>query len=107
MATRYSGACTRTRSGSASLPRVRYYEAFNEPNLPNYLAPQWVGKTPKSPELYRDLLNGFYAGVHSVNADNVVIGAGTAPFGDGPGTERMRPLQLPGVRFSASRTASG
>ena len=85
VATRYGG-------DFQGLPRVRYYQAWNEPNLPQYLTPQNSGGKPESPELYRELLNAFYAEVKRVQADNEVITAGTAPYGDPPGGERVRPL---------------
>jgi len=83
-ATRYSGKF-------GDLPRVRYWEAWNEPNLPRYLAPQWNGNKPKVPELYRRLLNEFYAAVKLVKRRNKVVAAGTSPFGDKRGGKRMRP----------------
>jgi hypothetical protein len=89
LARRYSGKF-RDSSGRL-LPRIRFYEAWNEPNLPRYLSPQWKGKEPKAPNLYRRLLNEFYEGVHSVDDSNKVIAGGTSPFGDDPGGKRMRP----------------
>jgi hypothetical protein len=74
------------------LPRVRYLQAWNEPNLNTYLTPQWKHKKPKAPGLYRRLLNGFYVGVKSAVRGDKVITAGTAPFGDRPGGDRTRPL---------------
>ena len=85
IATRYSGSF-------GGLPRVRYWEGWNEPNLRNYLNPLWNGKKPAAPAIYRDLLNGFYEGIKSVSGSNLVITGGTSPFGDGPGGRRMRPL---------------
>lgn len=88
VARRYSGKYT---DAGVKLPRVRYYEAWNEPNLPNYISPQWNGKKPAAPGIYRNLLNEFYAGVHSVGKKNRVIAGGTSPFGDPPGGKRMHP----------------
>jgi hypothetical protein len=91
LATRYSG-------GFLGLPRVRYFEAWNEPNLTQYLAPQWKGKRAKGPDLYRNLLNSFYAGVHRGQGGARVVGGATGPFGDPrghplfKGQPRMRPL---------------
>lgn len=85
LATRYSG-------GFHGLPRVRFFEAWTEPNLTQYLAPQWKGKKPKSPSLYRRLLNALYSGVKKAQPGATVIGGATAPFGDDPGGQRMRPL---------------
>jgi hypothetical protein len=100
LATRYSGFYSPSLApGAPALPKVRYFEAWNEPNLTVFLAPQWVGNTPYSPRLYRGLLNEFYDGVHLVQPGDVVIGGGTAPFGDNSpdhpfvkGNPRMHPL---------------
>ena len=73
-ATRYSGSF-------AGLPRVRYWQAWNEPNLNLYLKPQWDGTTPFSPGWYRTMVNRFAEAVKSVRAENLVIAGGTAPFG--------------------------
>ena len=88
LAKRYSG---KYNPGSGKLPAVRYYEAWNEMNLPNYISPQWDGKKPLSPGIYRDMLNEFYAGIHSVSKKNRVVAGGTSPFGDKPGKKRMYP----------------
>jgi hypothetical protein len=91
LAKRYSGRF-------AGLPRVRYFEAWNEPNLSNYLTPQWVGKRLYSPVHYRKMLNAFYEGVKRVQSGAKVLAGATAPFGDDrgdpfiPGVPRMRPL---------------
>ena len=87
LASRYSGSF-------GGLPRVRYFQALNEPNLSGYLNPQYKHKTAKSPGLYRELLNGFYAGVKSVHKDNKVLTAGTAPYGDPRGGDRMHPISF-------------
>lgn len=80
------------RRAGPILPQVRYWEAWNEPNLDNYIVPQWNGKKPASPDIYRDLLNGFYDGVKSVSSANQVVVGGTSPFGSDPGGTKMRPL---------------
>jgi hypothetical protein len=74
-ATRYSGTY-------AGLPRVRFWEAWNEPNISLYLIPQLENNQPVSPDVYRQLLNAFAAGVHGVHPDNVVVAGGLAPFHD-------------------------
>jgi hypothetical protein len=88
VAVRYSGHY-RPPGARRPLPRVRYYQAWGEPNLPDHLSPQWVRRrghwVAESPILYRRLLNYFYRAVKSVHASNRVITAGTAPFGDPPG----------------------
>lgn len=85
-ATRYSGHFPDPLRSGHDLPRVRYWEAWNEPNLSNYLTPQWTKKNgslvPTSPAIYRGLLNSFFAAVKRVSSGNVVVGGATAPFGD-------------------------
>lgn len=96
-AVRYSGAYMRPGTISP-LPRVRYWQAWNEPNLSFYLTPQWrrAGRSwaPKSPTTYRALLDALYATVKAVQHDAIVLSAGTAPYGDVPGGERMPPAQF-------------
>jgi hypothetical protein len=90
IATRYSGGFSDPQGGP--LPRVRFWQLWAEPNQSAFLTPQWAGKTPFAPLHYRLMLNAFYAQVHAVHPDNVVATGGTAPYGDAPGGERMRPL---------------
>lgn len=71
LATRYSGLFADAWSG-ALLPRVRIWQAWNEPNLPIFLA-------PASPERYRGLLNAFYDEVKVVQPDSTIVAAGLAP----------------------------
>jgi hypothetical protein len=75
LASRYSG----TFEG---LPRIRYFQAWNEPNISLYLVPQLEGGKPVSPAFYRRMLNSFARAVHAVRRDNVVIAGGLAPFRD-------------------------
>jgi hypothetical protein len=92
LAKRYSGTFVPTGL-SQSLPAVRDWEAWNEPNLATFLTPQWTAsKQPVSPGIYRTLLNAFYKGVKSVAPPDVVAGGTTAPFGDPPGGQRMFPV---------------
>lgn len=87
LATRYDG-------GTPGVPRVRYWQAWNEPNLNSYLDPQWTASgQPASPGIYRGLENAFYTSVKAVSVDNFVVAAGTAPYGDpDPGGPRMQPV---------------
>jgi hypothetical protein len=95
LAKRYSGHFPDPANPGTNLPRIRYWQGWNEPNLSTYLSPQWVTKngksTPESPNLYRPMLNAFYKGIKSVSSSNQVVTAGTAPFGDVPGGLRMAP----------------
>ncbi|MGH2953117.1 MAG: hypothetical protein ACRDK9_03715 [Solirubrobacterales bacterium] len=93
VATRYSGAF-RPSFGSPPLPPVRYYQAWNEPNLHTYLTPQWDRGRVASPAHYRRMLNAFYDAVKGVNGQNRVVTAGTAPYGTRRGGKLMRPLRF-------------
>jgi hypothetical protein len=78
----FATAVARRFSGRfGGLPRVRYWEALNEPNLDFFFRPQFSGSKPISPRLYRAIVNRFYAAVKAVDRSNVVIAAGLAPFG--------------------------
>ena len=77
LAARYSGR-------TARLPRVRYWQIWNEPNITLFFAPQIDVKTRKftSPDVYRNMLNAASSSIHAVHSDNVVIAGSTAPFRD-------------------------
>jgi hypothetical protein len=102
-ALRYDGHFPDPMRAGAFLPHVRDWQAWNEPNLDTYLAPQWVaagrGWAPASPAIYGRLLNAFYAAVKHVSSSNVVIAAGTAPYGDPPGGDRMPPVAFDRTLF--------
>ena len=85
VAARYSGTV-------GGLPRVRYFQAWNEPNLSVHLTPQYGARPRSRPARYRDLLNAFYDGRQGRQQDNQVVTGGTAPYGDPPGGTRTRPL---------------
>ena len=42
LAKRYDGTFADPLNPGAELPRVKYWQAWDEPNLPEYLSPQWV-----------------------------------------------------------------
>jgi hypothetical protein len=98
LARRYDGAFPDPRAPGRVLPRVRMFQAWNEPNLPRYLEPQWVAQNGHwsafSPLLYRQMLNAFYAAVKAVQPSAVVAAAGVAPSGDRDGEGRMAPLRF-------------
>jgi hypothetical protein len=93
LALRYRGDFPDPERPGRSLPRVRYYQAWNEPNGRNYLQPQSAGGRPASPGIYRSLLNAFYSGVHSVFGSAKVLTAGTAPYGR-RGVNTIRPVRF-------------
>jgi len=78
-ARRYSG-------GFGGLPRVRYWQGLNEPNLSLFFNPQFEAGRPVSAALYRRLANAFYLAVKSVNRSNLVLAAGLGPIGKPPWT---------------------
>jgi hypothetical protein len=98
LASRYDGTFPDPLYLGAVLPRVRFLQAWNEPNLARYLEPQWVAEgrhwSAFSPRLYRQLLNGFYAGVNSVQPSDTVIAAGIAPEGEPAGVGAMAPVSF-------------
>jgi len=57
---------------------VHYWEAWNEPNLDHFLSPQIRHRHRYSPGLYRHLLDQFWLGVHSVDANAHVAAGGLA-----------------------------
>src|SRR5579884_1062296 len=93
IASRYSGRFPDPAHPGQRLPHVVYYQAWNEANLPYYLSPQWACSVRASrcpardivafgPIWYRKMLNAFYAAVKGVDRHDVVMAAGTAPYGD-------------------------
>jgi hypothetical protein len=72
-ASRYSGVF-------GGLPRVRYWQGLNEPNLSLFFMPQYDGNRAVSPILYRTLINTFYGAIKAVNPSNLVIAAGLGPI---------------------------
>jgi hypothetical protein len=89
---RFTRAAVRRYSGNfGSLPWLKYWEPWNEPNLHIFFKPQRKGKKRPSPALYRNLLNRFAAVVKSSNSSNIVVGGGLAPLG---GTNSTHPLDF-------------
>ena len=92
---RYSGHFPDPQSPGHMLPRVTAFQVWNEPNLNQYLNPQWSGGGTAAPELYHAMLNAFYGGLKSVDPGALVVTAGTAPFGDPqPGGPRIMPVRF-------------
>lgn len=79
-ALRYGGKFSPT-AGGTPLPRVRYWQAWNEPNAGREVTPQRQNGRAVSPAHYRLLVNAFADAVHGVNASNLVVAGGLAPFG--------------------------
>jgi hypothetical protein len=96
IAGRYSGRFADPGDSRLRLPRVAYFQAWNEPNLPNELSPQWTrtphGYAAASPGIYRSLLNAVWDGVKGAQPSAQVLAGGLAPYGDRPGRQRMAPV---------------
>jgi hypothetical protein len=77
----FATAAARRYSGQfGGLPRVKYWQGLNEPNLILFFKPQYEGKKPVSPYFYRALINAFYAAVKGVDPSNLVLAAGLGPI---------------------------
>jgi hypothetical protein len=91
IATRFSGSYP----AADPLPPVREWQVWAEPNVYGHLNPAYVRDGGKwraaSPDHYRRMLNAAYDALKAVSASNLVIGGGTAPFGDQPGEGRRVP----------------
>lgn len=87
-AVRYGGSFPNPNGGT--LPRVSYWELWDEPNLPDYLA------APNVVDEYRALLNAGYGAVKGVHSDNVVVTGGLAPISSEP------PFSTRPLTFAAS-----
>jgi hypothetical protein len=96
VARRYSGRFPDPLRPTQMLPTVRYFQVWNEPNLRIDLEPQWtrIGRrryVPASPAIYRRMLNAAYRQIKAVQPHATVLAAGTGPYGDPPGVDRMTP----------------
>ena len=104
-ARRYSGTFTPT-GATIALPRVRFWQAWNEPNAGRELAPQRLRGRSVSPAQYRRMVNAFADAVHGVNASNLVVAGGLAPFGhDSKDIQVVAPLQFMSTLLCVSRRA--
>jgi hypothetical protein len=66
--------------GAHGPPRIMYWQAWNEPNVNIFLAPQFARGQPYSPVAYRALLNAFSTAVHSVAPSDIVVAGALSPF---------------------------
>jgi len=87
LAERYNGTFV---DDGRTLPRVRYFEAWNEPNLSTYITPQFQGGKNKSAAIYVKLLNRFHDEIKAVMPKAEIVTGGTAPYGDPPGPRAMK-----------------
>ncbi len=97
VATRYDGSYSDPLHRNKRLPRIIYFQAWNEPNLSRNITPQYTDEGPgasshgracpttdtsalQSPSIYRSLLNSFYAGIKGVKSSDIVVSASLDPF---------------------------
>ena len=106
-ATRYSGTFV-PFDDDRPLPAVKLWLAWNEPNNPIWLAPQYRGRRIVSARAYKRICESIWTGVHFTNltGEQVACGA-TGPRGnDAPRTSRpstspmafVRALRAAGLR---------
>jgi len=106
-ATRYSGSFV--RADGTVLPRVRYWSAWNEPNLPIGLVPQWRKVNGRwviqSARDYAHICNAVVDGVHGtlIAGERVACGD-TAPRGNNAPTS-SRPTTSPLAFLRAMKSA--
>jgi hypothetical protein len=79
LATRYSGKFPDPSNPGQNLPKVRYYQAWNEPNFGQYLSSTSQKKIPVQ---YVKMLNAYYDAVKKVSGSNLIIAAGLGPYGN-------------------------
>ncbi|MFL5955201.1 MAG: hypothetical protein ACJ76I_13950 [Gaiellaceae bacterium] len=76
-----SAAATRYDGRHRGVPRIKDWQAWIEPNVNSFLAPQYDSQNkPVSPEYYRLMVNAFAASVHAARPDNLVVAGGLSPF---------------------------
>jgi hypothetical protein len=107
-AQRYSGTFLDRRSGRV-LPRVSMWLAWNEPNNPVFLQPQFAKVNDKwtmaAPAAYAQICNAVYSGVHSAGGPEQVACGATAPRGSNAPSS-SRPSISP-LAFLRSAKAAG
>jgi hypothetical protein len=98
-ATRYSGHYPDPQNPGQFLPRVRYFEIWNEENIPLFMA------APDLFSTYRAIIGAAYPAIKSVDPTNQVVMGGLAPLGysGAPGplkfAAQMMCLSRVGTRF--------
>jgi len=76
----FATAAAKRYNGQKGAAAIRYWAAWNEPNLPLFFMPQFQGERKVSPDKYRILLNSMSNAVKRVNRQNKVINGGLAPL---------------------------
>lgn len=94
VAERYDGA--HRDAAGRELPAVRLWTAWNEPNHPAFLLPQWTrvhgSWVPRSPHVYRTLHERAYSAIKAASpANKVLLGGLSAEGMPGRGARRTIP----------------
>jgi hypothetical protein len=111
----FAEAAAKRYSGNLpGLPKVRFWKAWNEPNLVTFFMPQFRNGKKVSPNLYRAMLNRFTGRIKAVDPGNVIVGGGLAPLRTPSGLGpldfmrrllclkgRARPVPIPGCNARA------
>ena len=96
VARRYDGEYDPPGAGGPR-PAVRAFTLWNEPNLPDFLGPQWrdpqAREVPLSPHLYRRMIEAAYPAVKAVQPDSLVLVGGLAAYGHRGGVPPLRFLR--------------
>jgi hypothetical protein len=79
LATRYDG--TFASPGGETLPEVRHFEIWNEPNLSGFFTPQFEGGEPVSLDAYAEMTKAAYRSIKGANPRAVVIAGVGGPRG--------------------------
>jgi hypothetical protein len=86
VATRYSGSFKDANGNT--LPRVKFFQIWNEPNFAQYLVSRRKADIPK---VYAKMLNAAYDEVKAVSRSNVVMTAGLGPYGNNGAATDVEP----------------
>ncbi len=111
LGTRYSGTYADENAGGATLPRVKRWSVWNEPNQGGWLTPQFArvgGRAqPQTPVIYRALVRAAAKGLAASGhrRDELLFGE-TAPIGRRTGGLATRPI-APGAFLRAALCLDG
>ena len=86
MATRYSGSFK--DANGATLPRVRYFQLWNEQNFSQYLVSR---KKSDIPLVYAKMLDAGYDAIKAVSKSNLVMTGGLGPYGNNGAATDVEP----------------
>jgi hypothetical protein len=86
MATRYSGSFK--DAGGATLPRVKYFQLWNEQNFSQYLVSR---KKADIPLVYAKMLSAGYDEIKAVSRTNLVMTGGLGPYGNNGAATDVEP----------------